>query len=50
MINDIDKNISDSIISIFADATIVTKVTKKEEDLESFQEDLEKLYDFQWAQ
>ena len=47
MINDIDINISESIISIFADDTKLTKVIKKEEDLEAFQEDLEKLYT--WA-
>ena len=48
MINDIDENISESIISIFADDTRVTKVINKEEDLESFQEDLDKLYN--WAE
>ena len=47
MINDIDKDISESIISIFADDTRLTKVIKNEEDLENFQEDLEKLYS--WA-
>ena len=47
MINDIDTNISESIISIFADDTRLTKVIRKEEDLEDFQEDLEKLYT--WA-
>ena len=48
MINDISKDISESFISIFADDTRLTKVINNEEDLESFQEDLEKLYD--WAQ
>ena len=47
MINDIDTNISESIISIFADDTRLTKVIKNEKDLEDFQEDLEKLYT--WA-
>ena len=48
MINDIDENISQSIISIFADDTRLTKVIKKEEDLEKFQEDLDKIY--KWAE
>ena len=43
MINDINKNISESLISIFADDTRLTKVIYKEEDLESFQNDLEEL-------
>ena len=47
MINDIS-HISESFISIFADDTRLKKVINNEEDLESFQEDLEKLYD--WAQ
>ena len=40
MINDIDDEISESLISIFADDTRLTKVINKEEDLESFQDDL----------
>ena len=48
MINDIDENISESMISIFADDTRLTKVINKEEDLEEFQDDLEKLY--KWAE
>ena len=48
MINDIDDEISESLISIFADDTRLTRVIKKEEDLEAFQEDLEKLY--KWAE
>ena len=47
MINDIDKEVSESIISIFADDTRLTKVINEEEDLELFQDDLEKLY--KWA-
>ena len=47
MINDINKDISESIISIFADDTRLMKVINREEDLEEFQEDLEKLYS--WA-
>ena len=47
MINDIDENITDSMISIFADNTRLTKVINQEENLEKFQEDLEKLY--MWA-
>ena len=47
MINDIDENITDSMISKFADDTMLTKVITLEEDLEKFQEDLEKLY--KWA-
>ena len=39
-----DENISGSLISIFADNTRLTKVIDKEEDLESFQNDLEELY------
>ena len=48
MINDIDENITQSIISIFADDTRVTKTINTEEDLELFQEDLDKL--FYWAE
>ena len=44
MINDMDENISESLISIFADDTRLTKVIDKEEDIESFQNDLEELY------
>ena len=43
-----DENISGSLISIFADNTRLTKVIDKEEDLESFQNDLEELY--KWAE
>ena len=39
-INDIDENITQSIISIFADETSVTKTINTEEDLELFQEAL----------
>ena len=48
MINDIDENITESMISIFADDTRLTKVINQEADLEKFQEDLEKLYN--WAE
>ena len=44
MINCIDENISESIISIFADYIRVTKVINKEEDIKLFQEDLDKFY------
>ena len=40
MINDIDENISERIISIFADDTRVTKVINEEDDLESFKRTL----------
>ena len=46
MINDIDENISESLNSIFADDTRLTRIIDKEEDLESFQNDLEKLYNW----
>ena len=48
MINDMDENISGSLIGMFADDTRLTKVIDKEEDLESFQNDLEELY--KWAE
>ena len=48
MINDIDENITESMISIFADDTRLTKVINQEADFEKFQEDLEKLYN--WAE
>ena len=47
MINDIYDEISESMISIFTYDTRLTKVINKEEDLEAFQDDLEKLY--KWA-
>ena len=40
MINDIDENISEILIRIFADGTKLTKVIDNEEHLKSFQTDL----------
>ena len=47
MINDIDQNIIEINISIFADDTRISKPINNEEDVEALQEDLEKLYS--WA-
>ena len=47
MINDIDENVVNSSVSVFADDTRITKVVKNEEDAEELQADLESLYE--WA-
>ena len=48
LINDIDQDInSDSFVSLFADDTRIAKKIKDESDVESLQEDLEKLYKWQ---
>ena len=47
MINDIDENVLNSCVSVFADDTRIKKVVKCEEDAEELQKDLESLYD--WA-
>ena len=46
MINDIDSGI-ESFVSLFADDTRISKKVNTEEDVESLQEDLEKLYTWQ---
>ena len=48
LINDIDESInSSSFVSLFADDTRIAKEVRNETDVENFQTDLEKLYDWQ---
>ena len=46
LINDINLDV-ESHVSLFADDTRITKPVKNEDDVESLQEDLEKLYNWQ---
>ena len=47
MINDLPDSVFNSIVSIFADDTRVTKVIKNEEDIEELQNDLNRVYEWQ---
>ena len=47
MINDLNDVISDSIMSLFADDTRVSRIIKSEEDLEELQADLDRVYQWQ---
>ena len=47
MINDLSDNVEDSLVSLFADDTRVTRIIKEENDLEKLQEDLDKAYKWQ---
>ena len=47
MINDLPDSVTDSIVSIFADDTRVTKVIKEAEDIEKLQDDILKVYKWQ---
>ena len=47
MINDLSDNVEDSLVSLFADDTRVTRIIKEENDLEKLQEDLDKVYKWQ---
>ena len=47
MINDLPESVLDSLVSIFADDTRVTKVIKEEEDIEKLQNDINRVYEWQ---
>ena len=47
MINDLPDSVFDSIVSIFADDTRVTKVIKDEVDIEQLQNDINRVYKWQ---
>ena len=47
MINDLPDSVTDSIVSIFADDTRVTKVIKEAADIEKLQNDIVKVYEWQ---
>ena len=47
MINDLRKAVNDSLVSLFADDTRVTKVIKTEEDQDKLQKDLNNIYKWQ---
>ena len=50
LINDIDQDIEgDSFLSLFADDTRIARKVNSEEDIESLQADLEKLYKWQYS-
>ena len=50
MINDIDKKIRESILSIFMDDTKLTKIINEDEDLELFKKKLRNcIIKMQWA-
>ena len=44
MINDLSESVQDSLVSLFADDTRVTRIIKKEDDLEKLQDDLDRVY------
>ena len=48
MINDIDEDIKRCIVRCFADDTRINKIVRTEEDKNSMQEDLNKIY--MWAE
>ena len=47
IINDLGEDVVNSIISLFADDTRMTRVIKNEDDIEDFQNDLDKV--FKWS-
>ena len=47
MINDLSESVQDSLVSLFADDTRVTRIIKKEDDLEKLQDDLDRVYKWQ---
>ena len=47
MINDLRKAVNDSLVSLFADDTRVTKVIKTEEDQDKLQKYLNNIYKWQ---
>ena len=47
MINDLGDVVDESLVSLFADDTRVTKVIKTEEDQEKLQNGLDKIYQWQ---
>ena len=48
--NDLSDSVTDSIVSIFADDTRVTKVIKEAADIEKLQNDIVKVYEWQKKQ
>ena len=46
LINDLGEDVLRSFISLFADDTRITRVIKRKEDIEDFQEEINKVYDW----
>ena len=44
MINDLSDSAEDSLVSMFADDTRVTRIIREEDDLEKLQDDLDRVY------